>query len=278
MQVKHRADLKIAECVIAILQQYTAMNAGRTLLTILVHMLAIISLNRGMFVKKIAFLCLIVMIVSGCMSSQNTTELFGFSAFEEYIEFLSSSKVEEMIKSVCSIFSEEVRNDYAYLLKKTPLLIPCYNGERLACLQKNDLILEIPFMGNSQYPVSDSLRNDCLHYQSFHKINEETNCTFQFSYIIPSHKEAARQAADIYEYRNATRASSVLDESEELVVKINGTETKCAMWWTSKRKRIQFLWKDMYVVEISAPISKERIMEVLNGLSFEEVSVSVKGE
>ena len=155
VQVKHRADPKIAECVIAILQQYTAMNADRTLLTILVHMLAIINLN---------------------------------------------------------------------------------------------------------------------------KINEETNCTFQFSYIIPSHKEAARQAADIYEYRNATRASSVLDESEELVVKINGTETKCAMWWTSKRKRIQFLWEDMYVVEISAPISKEKLMEVLNGLSFEEVSVSVKGE
>ena len=159
------------------------------------------------------------------------------------------------------------------------MLAPCYNEERMPFSRFTEIILEVPCMASSE-PISDSLRNDCLHYQSFHKINEETNCTFQFSYIIPSHKEAARQAADIYEYRNATKASSVLNGTEELVAIINGEEIKCAYEVLSNKGMkhyAQFLWKDMYVVGVVAA-SKEKLMEVLNGLSFEEVSVSVKGE
>ena len=228
--------------------------------------------------RKVAFLCLIIMIMSGCTSTENTTKSISFYTFEEYIEFVSSSIVEKRIKVICGQFSEDVVHDYIELLQKMPVLIPCYNEERLF-LQANDLILKVPYMGGSE-PVSDSQRNDCLHYLSFHQIGEGKACTFRFSYIIPPHKEAARQAADIYEYRNATKASSVLNGTEELVATINGEEIKCAYEVLSNKGMkhyAQFLWKDMYVVGVVAA-SKEKLMEVLNGLSFEEVSVSVKGE
>ena len=226
--------------------------------------------------RKVAFLCLIIMIMSGCTGSRNTTKSVHFyNDYEEYAQWAKSSALPAVIERICH--RKDVQSVYVELVEGTKVLAPCYNEERMPFSRFTEIILEVPCMASSE-PINDSQRNDCLYYQSFHKINEETNCTFRFSYIIPSHKEVARQSADIYEYRNATKASSVLDESEEFVVKIDGAETKCAMWWTSKRKRIQFLWEDMYVVEISAPISKEKLMEVLNGLSFEEVSVSVKGE
>ena len=223
---------------------------------------------------------MLVACLTGCKTtgSQNTTKSVHFyNDYEEYAQWVKSSALPAVIERICHLSPKETQHIYIELAKETKVLAPCYNGERMPFLRFTEVMLAVPCMG-WDHPVSDSRRNDCLYYQSFHRINEETNCTFRFSYIIPSHKEVARQSADIYEYRNATKASSVLDESEEFVVKIDGAETKCAMWWTSKRKRIQFLWEDMYVVEISAPISKEKLMEVLNGLSFEEVSVSVKGE
>ena len=222
------------------------------------------------------FSLLLVLTISavGCTGTRNTTEsVYFYNGYEEYAQWAKSSALPAVIERICH--RKDVQSVYVELVEETKVLAPCYDGERMPFLRFTEVMLAVPCMGSSE-PVSDSRRSDCLCYLAFHKINEETNCTFQFSYIIPSHKEAARQAADIYEYRGTTKANFVLDESEELVVEINGEETKCAMWWTSKRKRIQFLWKDMYVVEISAPISKEKLMEVLNGLSFEEFSVETE--
>ncbi|MBS6475722.1 MAG: hypothetical protein KH354_07065, partial [Clostridiales bacterium] len=129
----------------------------------------------------VSLLLILVACLAGCKTtaSQNTTKSVSFyNGYEEYAQWAKSSALPAVIERICH--RKDVQSVYVDLVEETKVLAPCYNGERMPFLRFTEVILKVPCMWEEK-PVSDSMRNDCLCYLAFHKINEETNCTFQFS-------------------------------------------------------------------------------------------------
>lgn len=223
--------------------------------------------------KQFALFALVVLIMASvsCSPMQPPLErTFMFASEEKLFEWVHSSELEEEISRH---IEKEFAQEAIKILRETPILVPYYHNKKILPTYNNERMM--PQEVSVTIPVD---KNNAEFAYIMKCKTEQGEFVFGYNYFRDEEsKNNAKQSADIYEYNCCNREP--ITGTLYLFAPINGKKTLCRYseykprgLFTKTLYFAGFLMDDLYVISVRAE-SKENLMNILDGLSFQELSV-----
>lgn len=226
--------------------------------------------------KQFVLFALVILIIvsASCSAMQPIQKTYVFDSEERVFEWIHSSELEEAM-------STHIEKDFAQeaikILRETPILVPYYHNEKILPTYNNERMM--PQKVSVTIPVN---KNTSTFSYNMECKTEQGQFVFEYSYFRDEQsKDAAKQSENIYAYQeqfNSTKGRGSL----YLIIPINGETTLCTYRELKegifkKVYKATFLMGDLYIISVQAE-SKDKLVTILSGLSFQEITMNTQTE